>query len=147
MLLLLGGDDTVGDFGEVGPHYIGPFDERVEGLSGDEGGGAPCAQGSRHVPRVGRDEANPTLGDLQRPRGHPVGGWRRFEAFRRVGGEDLLEPVCQPGILYLGLGDLLRGVGKRTQPRISRLSSSEISTPCRSSVILRAAAADSPKVT
>src|SRR5215203_7385337 len=114
MLSLLGGDDDVGDFGEVCSDHIRTFDEGVEGLPGDEGSGAPCAQSPRNVPGVGRDEAHPTFGDLQRPRGHPVGSWRRFEAFRRVGGEDLLEPVCQPRILYLGLGDLLRGVGQCT---------------------------------
>src|ERR671910_2138020 len=81
MLSILGGDDAISDLGEVCSDHIRTFDERIEGLPGDEGGGAPCAQSPRNVPGVGRDEAHTTLGDLQRPRGHPVGGWRRFERF------------------------------------------------------------------
>ncbi len=57
MPLILGGDDSVGDLGEVGTVDVRTFDERVEGLPGDEGGGATCAQGACHVPGVGRDEA------------------------------------------------------------------------------------------
>src|SRR5215211_7346243 len=116
MLSILGGDDAISDFGEVCSDQIGTFDERVEGLPGDEGGGAPCAQSPCNVPGVGRDEAHPTLGNLKRPGGHPVGGWSWFEAFRGVGGEDLLEPVGEPGILYLSLGYLLRGVGQGGEP-------------------------------
>jgi hypothetical protein len=72
---------------------------------------------------VGSDETHLALGDLQRPRGHPVGGWRRFEAFRGVGGEYLLEPVGETGILYLGLGYLLCGVGQsgETETRFAQL--------------------------
>src|SRR5215208_2292864 len=93
MVSILGSDDAVGDLGEVDPDYIRTCDERVEGLPGDEGSGAPCAQSPRNIPGVGSNETHPALGDPQRPRGHPVGGWCRFEAFRGVGGEDLLEPV------------------------------------------------------
>src|SRR5829696_895959 len=112
MLSLLGGDDAISDLGEVSSDHIRTFDERVEGLPGDEGSGAPRAQSPRNVPGVGRDEAHPTLGNLQRPRGYPVGRWCRFEAFRCVGGEDLLEPVGEPGTFYLGLCYLLCGVGQ-----------------------------------
>src|SRR5919107_4093043 len=112
MLSALGLDDAVGYLGEVGPDYVRTRYEGIEGLPGDEGGCTPCAQGAGDIPGVGRHEAHLALGDSERASGHPVGGWCRLEAFCGVGGEDLLEPVRKPSVLYLGLRDLLRRVGQ-----------------------------------
>src|SRR5918993_2659996 len=166
---ILGGNDAISDLGEVAPYYIRSFDERIEGLPGDEGG-APCAQSPRNVPGMDSGEAHTTLGDLQRPRGHPVGGWRRFERFA-VSAERIrsnlsaslafsiwdsatsfvelvsvasLNPASRSRSRLSGTSGC--GGRPRSPPRISCLSASSTSTPNRSSVIMRAAPAASPNV-
>src|SRR5829696_4631140 len=123
-LSCLGLEDTVGDLREVAAHDVRALHQGIEHhpLARDEGRRATGAQCPRHIPGVGGDEADLADLDAEALRGHAVrlGSW--FEAFNRIGGEDLLEVAAQPGALHLGLGDLLRGVRQRgqTEPRVAQ---------------------------
>src|SRR5215207_6549401 len=123
-LSCLGLEDTVGDLREVAAHDVRALHQGIEHhpLARDEGRRATGAQCPRHIPGVGGDEADLADLDAEALRGHAIrlGSW--FEAFNRVGGEDLLEVAVQPGALHLGLGDLLRGVRQRgqTEPRVAQ---------------------------
>ncbi len=62
--LRLSCDDLVCYLGEVGPEHVGTLDERVEGLPGDESGGATSSHSPSNIPGVGRNEAQLAVMDL-----------------------------------------------------------------------------------
>jgi AcrR family transcriptional regulator len=104
----VGGDDAVGDLGEVSADHVRPLDQGIQHLAraGDEGGGAPGPKRSGDVPGVRGDQAHLADRHPQPLGGHPVGLSGGLEPAHAVGRQHLVEQTDQTGVLQLGPGDL-----------------------------------------
>src|SRR5829696_6587567 len=86
-------EDAIRDLTQVGADHVRALDQGVEHHPRPryEGRRAAGAQGARHVPGVGGDQANTLDFDLEALGGHAVRLGGGLEAPDHVCGEDLLE--------------------------------------------------------